>query len=308
MWAEYAQLKRPSSKSAAYECLCIVERVEYLTSLWQVGTAIFSLVIAAHTFSLLVLRRKWPDWACYIILIASCSVLTLNLCIGNFVVTNVDKRGPYYGISGYWCWITPAYSTEQYTSEYLFMFASAGSSFILYLLVFLRLRGNITISAGYKVHFHRRPKFRMGRTNTGAYIVTDDRHVESHLTTVAKQMLWHPIAYIVLILPSTVARFSTFSGASIPSAVPIFTAAVFVLTGFVNTGLFCITHNVLDGGWRKTFGIENVSASGRGDAGSSSRRNSYWPRAEWGARMGTTSGGRPSIVLDISVEKEVEVK
>jgi hypothetical protein len=273
--------------------------------LWQVGTAIFTLVIAAHTFSLLFLRRKWPDWACYTALIASCSVLALDVCIGNFVVANVDK--PYYGISGYWCWITPVYSTGPYISEYFFMFASAGSSFFLYLLVFFRLRGNITISAGYKLHFHRYPKVRMSRTGAGAYIVTDDRHVESHLTTVAKQMLWHPIAYIVLILPFTVARFSTVSGAPIPSAVSIFTVAVLVLTGFVNTVLFCITNNVLDGGWRQRFGIETMSASRRGDARSSSRRNSYWPPAEWGARMGAAGGGRPSIVLDITVEKEVEV-
>ena len=179
------------------------------------------------------------------------------------------------------------------------MFASAGSSFVLYLLVFFRLRGNITISAGYKVNFHRQPKAMMGRTNAGAYIVTDDQRVESHLTTVAKQMLWHPIAYIVLISPFTVARFSNFSGASIPSAVTIFTAALFVLIGFVNTVLFCVTCNSLDGGWRQRFGIGTMSASRRGDTGSISRRNSYWPRAE---------SRRPSVVLDISVEKEVEVK
>ena len=279
--------------------------LKYLTLCGQVGTAIFTFVIAVHTFSLLCLRRKWPDWACYMTLITSCTIIALDLCIGNFVVANVDKRGPYYGITSYWCWITPAYSTEQYTSEYLFIFASAGFSLILYLLVFFRLRGNITISAGYKVDFHRRPKVRMGRTEAGTYIATDDRHVESHLTTVAKQMLWHPIAYIVIILPFATARFSTFSGISVPSAVPIFTSALFVLTGFVNTVLFCTTRSVLPGNWRQRFGIEILLAT-RGDPGLSTWRNSTRRRPESGARMGTL--GRTSIILNIGVEKESETK
>ncbi len=239
-------------------------------------------------------------------LITSCTILALDLCIGNFVGANVDKKGPYYGITSYWCWITPAYSTEQYTSEYIFLFVSAGFSFILYLLVFFRLRGNITISAGYKVDFHRRPNVRIGRTEAGTYIVTDDRHVESHLTTVAKQMLWHPIAYIVLILPFAAARVSTFSGISVPPTVAIFTSAVFVLTGFVNTVLFCTTRNVLPGNWRQRFGIENLLATRGGDAGLSTWGNSIRRPPESGARMGAP--GRTSIVLNTSVEKEVETK
>ena len=58
----------------------------------QVGTAIFTFVIAVHTFSLLFLRRKWPDWACYTTLIISCTILALDLCIGNFVVANVARQ------------------------------------------------------------------------------------------------------------------------------------------------------------------------------------------------------------------------
>src|SRR5260370_26482991 len=112
------------------------------------------------------------------------------------------------------------------------MFTWAVFSFILYLLVFFRLRGNIAVSDGYKIHFHQRPKVRLGRTSDGARIVTGDLRVESHLTVVAKQMLWYPVAYTVLILPMAASRFSTFSGVSVPFPVTIFTAAVFMLHGF----------------------------------------------------------------------------
>lgn len=78
-------------------------------------------------------------------------------------------------------------------------------------------------------------------------------------------MLWHLIAYIVLILPFAVARFSTSSGISVASAVAIFTSAVFVLTGLVNTVLFCTTRNDLPGNWRQRFGIGALLANGRTD-------------------------------------------
>ena len=46
-------------------------------------------------------------------------------------------------------------------------------SWILLRPLFACLRGKITISARYKVNFHRQPKVRMGRTNVVANIVTD---------------------------------------------------------------------------------------------------------------------------------------
>ena len=278
----------------------------------QVGTAIFSFVIAAHTFSLLFLRRQWSSRICYIVLIVSWGVLVFDLCIGNFIVAD-KRRGAYYGISGYWCWITPAYPVERYTTEYLFMFASAFFSFILYLLVFFRLRGNITLAGGYKVQFHQRPKVRVGRTAAGTYIMTDDRRVESHLTTVAKQMLWYPIAYTVLVLPIAAARFSTFAGVSVPFAVTIFTAAVFMLTGFVNAVLFCLTRNVLPGTWKQRFGLGSTFHS-RGPSASVSSRptNATWrgaaPTRAGTASTGSANTGTVPLVLNVGVEKAVEIR
>ena len=256
---------------------------------------------------MLFLRRQWSTRTCYITLIISWGVILFDLCIGNFVIADPVRRGAYYGISGYWCWITPAYPVERYTTEYLFMFASAGFSFILYSLIFFKLRGNISLSDGYKLQFHQRPKVRVGRTAAGTFIMTDDRRVESHLTTVAKQMLWYPIAYTILVLPIAAARFSTFSGASVPFSVTIFTAAVFMLTGFVNAVLFCLTRNVLPGTWRQRFGIGSTFQSRRGNTGVASRTNQTWQGAP-STRVGTVGARTIPIVLNVGVEKDVEIK
>jgi len=267
---------------------------------YQVGTAIFSFVIAAHTFSLLFLRRQWPNRTSYITLIVAWAVLVLDMCIGKFL----EARGAaFYGIAGNWCWISPAYPTEGYTTEYLFMFASVGLSFILYLLVFFRLRGNITVSAGYKLQFHHRPKVSVSRTNAGAYIMTDDRRAESHLTAVGKQLLWHPIAYSVLVLPFAVTRSSYFSGASVPFPVTAFAAAAFVLSGFANAVLFCTTRSVLPERWRQRLSIGTTSDGGRGVPSLPSQRNLMRRRVESGARM-VVGPKMASVVLDISMEKE----
>ena len=244
----------------------------------------------------------------YTILVSSWSLLLCDMCIENFMIAEPVTRGPYYGIAGYWCWITSEYKIERYTSEYLFMFTSAGFSFILYLFVFLRLRGNVSVSAGWKMDFHQRPKVRPGRTSGGTYISTDDRRLESRMTTVAKQMLWYPLAYTVLVLPMGATRYATNYGIPVPFPVTTFTAALFVLSGFVNTVLFCATHNDLPGFWRQRFSTGSKLYSRGGDVTLSTWGNSAWRRTEPGTRKGAVGAGRSSFVIDISVEKDIEIK
>jgi hypothetical protein len=189
------------------------------------------------------------------------------------------------------------------------MLISAVLSFILYLLVFFRLRGNISLSVENKIGFRRRPKVRVGRTSDGTYIVTDDRRVESHLTTVAKHMLWYPLAYALLVFPMAASRFSTFSGVLVPFPVTIVTAAIFMLHGFVNTLLFCTTRNILPGSWRQRFGLGTTWDTGRGDADLYNQTNATWQFTGFStAGIGSASKGMTSVVLSaVRVEKGVEI-
>ena len=199
------------------------------------------------------------------------------------------------------------YPTERYTTSYLPMLMSAVLSFVLHILVFFRLRGNITISAGYKMGFQRRPKVRLGRTSDGTFIITDDQRVESYLTKVAKHMLWYPFAYTVLVVPMAASRYSTFSGIFVPFTVTITTAAVFMLHGVVNTVLFCTTRNILPGSWRQRLGLGTSWDSGRSDADLSNRTNATWQFST--ARIGSVSKTLTSVAIsNAGVEESIEIQ
>ena len=143
------------------------------------------------------------------------------------------------------------------------MTTSAAFSFILYLLVFFRLRGNLSVS-GYKVSFQRRPVTRIGRMGDGTLVITDDPRVESYRDSVAKRMLWYPVVYIFLILPVAASRLSTFHDKPVPFAATMLTSAVFMLHGFFNAMLFCTTRSILPGTWRQRVGLGTIWDSGRG--------------------------------------------
>lgn len=62
---------------------------------------------------------------------------------------------------------------------------------------------------------------------------------------VARQMLWYPVAYSILVIPIAAARFSAFNGKDVPFSVTIFTGSIFMLSGFVNAILFTATRRVI---------------------------------------------------------------
>jgi len=177
------------------------------------------------------------------------------------------------------------------------MLGSAVFSSTLYSFVFLRLRGNTTVSGGYNLHFHHRSKFNVGIARSS--IATDD------LTTVAKQMLWHPIAYTVLVLPICTTAFCTFPDRSVPFLVTVSTTSVFVLSGFVNVVLFCTTRKALPGSWKRKFGISTTLCRLPSDSNRSSGTDVMMLPARTGRRI----GARPaSITISIIVDKDVETK
>ncbi|KAJ7874758.1 hypothetical protein B0H14DRAFT_90331 [Mycena olivaceomarginata] len=197
----------------------------------DVATAFWTLVIGIHTFSLLFLEIKPSRFTLWTTLIAGWSGIGAIVIAGPAAL-NTPHHGPFYGISGYWCWISPEYPTSRITLDYMFMFIAATFSFVLYTLIFLRMRGNIVIE-------RKRISFR----RTGA--AWRGKQFENQAMTIAKQMLLYPVAYTILILPIAASRFSTFSGTSVPFEVTIFSAAVFLLSGVVNVTLFTMTRRIL---------------------------------------------------------------
>jgi len=146
--------------------------------------------------------------------------------------------GPFHGLSGTWCWITDEYQGSKLGLEYFWLFFSAFSSFILYTLVFLRLRGNIVFSNG-AMHFRCVAPFRARNGPVGR------ESVESHVHSVARQMLWYPVAYTILILPIAICRWRIFNGKHDPEVATVAANCIFLLSGAVNVVLFTTTRRVI---------------------------------------------------------------
>jgi len=203
----------------------------------DVGTAIFALIIAVHTFLILFLRWQIRTYVLWLTLVAAWSGIAAIVLAGPTQISS-NQRGPFFGISGYWCWITGPYSAEHITLDYMFMFMSSTFSFILYLLVFLRLRGNIVLSGWYIA-------FRTVNKSKNA-IWRGRNFADDHMMTIARQMMLYPVAYTITILPISVARFCGWRGRSkVPFAVTIFCDVIFLLSGMVNVTLFVTTRRVL---------------------------------------------------------------
>jgi len=203
----------------------------------DVGIALFALIIAVHTFFILFLRWQIRSYVLWLTLLSAWAAIGAIILSGPELL-NTNVRGPFFGISGYWCWITPPYTAQHITLDYMFMFMSAGFSFILYSLVFLRLRGNIVIS-GWYIAFRRANKSKNASWRGRDF-------ADNQMMNIARQMMLYPVAYTIVILPIAAARFSSFrTHDDVPFPVTIFCDTVYLLSGTVNVTLFLTTRRVL---------------------------------------------------------------
>jgi hypothetical protein len=108
----------------------------------NVGTAVWSFALALHAFRLLFLRTRMARRTKWLALILGWFFVAMIVSIGPLALETKD-RGTYFGPSGFWCWITHQYPIEQTVLEYVIEWTSAFASFILYVTVLLRVRGNL---------------------------------------------------------------------------------------------------------------------------------------------------------------------
>jgi len=96
--------------------LCTLQGVLKQTA--DVATAFWTLVIAIHTFALLFLELKSSRFTLLTTLIAGWSGIGAIVIAGPAAL-NTRQHGPFYGVSGYWCWISPNYPTSRVTLDYI---------------------------------------------------------------------------------------------------------------------------------------------------------------------------------------------
>ncbi|KAJ7500658.1 hypothetical protein B0H11DRAFT_1800569 [Mycena galericulata] len=213
--------------------LCVVQGA--LKQISDVGLAFWTFIIALHTFCLVFLGITPRPYVVWMTLIGGWSGIGILAMTGPALL-DIAHRGPFYSISGYWCWINPDYVDERTTLDYMFMFMAGTFSFVLYTLVFFRMRGNIVVT-GTRVTFRK--------TASSEWV---GQHVESRTMSVARKMLLYPVAYTIVILPIAAARFSEWAGNDVPFEVTIFCDMVFLLSGIVNVTLFTTTRRILPSG------------------------------------------------------------
>ncbi|KAJ3559165.1 hypothetical protein NM688_g503 [Phlebia brevispora] len=203
----------------------------------NVGMALWSFVLSFHVFKILFMRSKPSVVVQCIVLVGGWLAVAVIVMIGPLAV-QTEAKGRYFGPSGYWCWITDNYPHEQFFLEYFFEFLSAGLSFVLYIGILLRVRGNLIHSKeGWRLRF-------VPRAERWKLAINRD-WLDSSMLTVAARLLWHPISYAILLLPISLSRLYAFSGREVPFWATILSDVIFDLQGFVNAILLYTTHRLI---------------------------------------------------------------
>jgi len=148
-------------------------------------------------------------------------------------VIQTAAKGPYFSISGNWCWITDNYPKEQTFLEYFFEFFSAGVGFLLYIAILLRVRGNLYyVEAEEKWHLRTVPSGQSWQLAFGRDLI------DSSMLRAAKHMVWYPVAYTIILVPISFARLIEFGGGTVPDQIVIIADVLYNLTGFINVMVF----------------------------------------------------------------------
>lgn len=188
----------------------------WLIQIGDLSSGIFSLAIALQTFSILVLRKRFPYRYFVVWVIGLWSFcITLSL-IGP--LTHI-KEGIFVA-AGVWCWFDPKYTTDRLVLHYLWIFICEFGSLLLYAIIFWSLRKNAVRNAAQGV-----------RNQTAQ--------------RVARLMLLYPVAYTCLTLPLASGRMASQSGRHVSDDFFIAAGACMASCGWIDVILYTITRRTI---------------------------------------------------------------
>ncbi|KAJ7253666.1 hypothetical protein B0H12DRAFT_1233549 [Mycena haematopus] len=196
----------------------------------SIAAAVWTFAISLHLFNLLFLRYETTKLVSWTLVAFGWSFVFMMVFLGP-VAIETKERGPFFGISGAWCWITHEYHVQQIVMQYLFEFLSIVFSSFLYTATLLRVRGNLLkVDGRWNLRFLSAGdswKLDFGRDFT-----------DSSSLRLIQHMIWYPVAYAVCILPIAGVRVYSIAGMQPPFAVTVVAAFIFNLSGFVDVVLF----------------------------------------------------------------------
>jgi len=203
----------------------------------ETGVALSTLAITFHTFITVFFHMRLPQWVWMATTAAIWSFLLLFVVIG---YSTSPQSSPFYAPTPFWCWISNGHEASRLFGEYMWIWLAALINIILYIPLYFCVRGNI------KVHpVSRRITFSFtnsrSATAAGEGVAIKDKNKE------ALKLIWYPISYTALVLPISIARWSSFptSASAQTDELPITKTAVtvfiFGLSGLVNVLVFLTT-------------------------------------------------------------------
>ncbi|KAF8685421.1 G protein-coupled glucose receptor regulating Gpa2 [Rhizoctonia solani] len=232
----------------------------------DLGSALWSLAISMHTFSLLFLVQKPPVWLTWMIFIVGWVLIAVLPILGPYGIQKLETKGEFYGVSGAWCWIGHGYQLERFLYVYMWIFLSLVTSLILYGLVYLRFSGRLVLKKG-RFHWSSKPTgWSSGLFSSGVHEPTatsrpystfqshspSQRMTESekngigkHLKSISKRLMLYPLVYSVVTLPVAACRIGAVSGWKPPLPMYIFAGISFTSSGLTNVILFIVTRHAL---------------------------------------------------------------
>jgi len=194
--------------------------------------AMSTLAIAVHTFSI-VFFKKGRSSISVAIVVVGIIWLYMILFVGITLGMHSNPNNPFYTPTPYWCWVNSHFTSERIIGEYGWLWITAIVSSVLYILLFLFLRGNLVC----KDNSWRQIQFQ--RVNRRESVI--------HETAVAKYafiMLLYPISYIGLIMGLSVVRWIDFIHPHqniIPAPVIFLVQSILAMSGVVNVALLIYT-------------------------------------------------------------------
>ncbi|KAF8624523.1 hypothetical protein AX15_005835 [Amanita polypyramis BW_CC] len=190
------------------------------------STAFFTVAIALHTFNSLVLRVRQSLFICGVTILFGWISAVVAALIP--VVVKPDIYGPTE-IS---CNFNPMYPTAKFLLHVLPILLGALFSAGLYSIIFLVLRGTLSIKDGIKFSVDPTARWSEG---------TKPESYRRFVAKVARAMLWFPVVYNVLLVPYSIVQLLTISGFHVVFAVLVVASVLWFLLGIVNV---LLTYNI----------------------------------------------------------------
>jgi len=204
------------------------------------GTAFFTVSIAVHTFNSLVLKRRQSAWSPMIVMGIGWTLAIIAAFIPFWTEKGFGQVYGAFGAStrsfGVVCGVRRVYPRTLFFLHLFPIILSSVFGAMLYSLIFLVLRGTLVIKGGLKLNMD--PQQRLNASGINA-----DYH--RFIASIARSMLWYPVAYIALLLPYSILRMLAISGFTVPYDANVFAYTCWFVLGIVNVLLLYKTFRVL---------------------------------------------------------------